>query len=101
MSDDMDSLRRGLAAAHADALRVHDSPGRADRLFADIERIAASVPAAHSLGEEKSVRLAAALKDALRVLRRDEDGREAAKHLQTGFRLLEGGPRAPSPFLDD
>ena len=106
MSDDtietneIEALRRALATANTDALRVGDSPVRADRVYAQIQGIAARLPSLE-LGEEKSVRLAAALQSALRVLRRDEDGREAARHLQAGLRLLEGGSRAPSPFLDD
>jgi hypothetical protein len=36
-----------------------------------------------------------------RVLRRDDDGREAARHLQNALRLVEDRPRRPSPFLDD
>jgi hypothetical protein len=100
MSDKTDALRRDLTAAHAEALRVHDSPVRSDRLYAEIQRIAGTVSDS-DLVEEKKVRLSAALADALRVLRRDEDGREAARHLQTGMRQLETGARPPSPFLDD
>jgi hypothetical protein len=35
------------------------------------------------------------------VLRRDDDGREAARHLQAALRWVEDRPRAPSPFGDD
>jgi hypothetical protein len=81
-------------------MTVHDSPVRADQVQAQIRRILDSLPAT-ALGEEKTVRVTAALESALRVLRRDDDGREAAKHLQTALRLFESKPRAPSPFLDD
>lgn len=100
MSDTTDELRKAIEAAHAEALRVGDSPVRADRLFAQIQAIASRIPAA-SLGEEKSARLTSALESALRVLRRDEDGREAARHLQGARSLLDTGSRPPSPFLDD
>ncbi len=43
----------------------------------------------------------AALADAERVLRRDDDGREVARHPQSAIRLLKQKPRPPSPFLDD
>ena len=100
MSEATEEVRRAITAAHAEALRVGDSPVRADRLFAQIQAIAARIPEA-DLGEEKSARLTSAFESALRVLRRDEDGREAARHLQTALRLFETGSRPPSPFLDD
>jgi hypothetical protein len=100
MSETAEELRRALTAAHTEALRVGDSPVRADRLFAQLQAIAARIPES-DLGEERSARLASALETALRVLRRDEDGREAARHLQSALRLVDGGSRPPSPFLDD
>ena len=100
MDAGLDRLRRALENAHAEALRVHDSPVRADRLYATIQSMAADLPG-DSLGDERTARMAGSLADALRVLRRDEDGREAAKHLQAALRLLESRPRAPNPFLDD
>lgn len=101
MSALIETLRRDLNSAHADALRVHDSPVRADRLLAQIEQIAQQLPT-EALGEERTARISAALADARRVLRREEDGREAAKHLQVAIRqLTEAPPRPPSPFLDD
>ena len=99
-NDDPEAIRRALASAHTDAMRVGDSPVRADRVFAQIQGIADRLPSA-ALGEEKNARLGAALETALRVLRRDEDGREAARHLQSAMRLFESPTRGPSPFLDD
>lgn len=100
MTDSADAIRRELANAHGEALKVGDSPVRADRLAVSIERIRGSVATA-DLGEEREARVSGYIDDALRVLRRDDDGREAARHLQSAMRLFEGGPRRPSPFLDD
>ena len=100
MAGEATKIRGDLTAAHAAALRVHDSPVRADELYKEIERIAGRLPLA-DLGEEKTTRVAAALADAMRVLRRDEDGREAAKHLQSALRFFEPAERKPSPFLED
>lgn len=36
-----------------------------------------------------------------RVLRRNDDGREAARHLHTAIGLLSLQARKPSPFLDE
>jgi hypothetical protein len=95
-----DSIRRSLSAAHAEALRVGDSPLRADRLADTIAALARSV-ATEVDSEDIRARLSAALADAERVLRRDDDGREAARHLQAALRLGEPAPRRESPFLDD
>lgn len=100
MSDDTEATRRAIEAAHAAALTVHDSPVRADQVSARLRQILDALPA-DALGEEKTVRIRSALETALRVLRRDEDGREAARHLQAALRFFESKPRAPSPFLDD
>jgi hypothetical protein len=102
MTEGSDELRRKLSAAHAEALRVHDSPIRADQLAAHIQNLHDGLAAASELTEERRVRIAAALEDALRVLRRDDDGREAARHIQTALGQLGAeGPRRSSPFLDD
>ena len=90
-------LRRELTAAHQEAQRVGDSPIKADRLAETLARILQRV-ATDDLTDETRARLQAALKDAERVLRRDDDGKEAARHLQAAIRLLEDRPRAPSPF---
>jgi hypothetical protein len=97
-----EELRRRLIAAHQEALRVGDSPLRADQLAAKVADLTRAVAAAEVPGDARG-RTLAALADAERVLRRDDDGNEAAKHLQTALRQLEGGgpPRKPSPFLDD
>ncbi len=96
-----DDLRMKLSAAHQEALRVGDSPLRADALADRIPILAAAAEASDVSDEIKS-RVRASLADAERVLRRDDDGREAARHLQTAMSHLPGGrPRAPSPFGDD
>ena len=100
MSDELDATRRAIEAAHAAAMTVHDSPVRADQVQARIRQILDGLPEG-ALGEEKAARVKTALESALRVLRRDEDGREAARHLQTALRFFEARPRSPSPFLDD
>ena len=99
-SDELDRARRAIDAAHTSARNVHDSPVRADQVYAEITRIIGELPA-DALGEEKTARVKSALESALRVLRREEDGREAAKHLQNALRFFETKPRSPSPFLDD
>jgi hypothetical protein len=95
-----EELRGKLSRAEAEALRVGDSPLRADQLALQIDRIVSALPSVQ-LGEESRTRIDAHLRDALRVLRRDDDGREAAKHLQAAGRQLGPAPRRPSPFLDD
>jgi hypothetical protein len=92
-----DELRRKLSAAHTEALAVGDSPLRADRLadrFADLARELD----ASDLTDEARSRARAALADAERALRRDDDGREAARHLQTAIRHTDERPRKPPPF---
>lgn len=97
----IENLRGKLTALHAEALQVGDSPLRADMLAERVARLAREV-AASDAGEELRARLGSALADAERVLRRDDDGREAARHLQTTLALVEPDrPRKPSPFLDD
>jgi hypothetical protein len=95
-----EELRRKLSQAEAEGLRVGDSPLRADQLALRIDRIVTDLPSTE-LGEESRARIEAHLRDALRVLRRDDDGREAARHLQAASRLLGPAPPRPSPFLDD
>lgn len=97
---DLERLRGELGTAQTEALRVHDSPPRADKLYRDLERISRRV-AGSGLGEEQAARVSAALADAMRVLRRDDDGREAAKHLQSALGQFEKREPRPSPFLDD
>lgn len=89
-----------LASAHQEALRVGDSPLRADLLADKLGPLARRLSGLEVADEMKS-RIEAALADAERALRRDDDGREAARHLQSAIRL--GGserPRRPSPFVD-
>ncbi|HEU0077213.1 MAG TPA: hypothetical protein VFQ76_06165 [Longimicrobiaceae bacterium] len=95
-----EELARRLAAAHEEALRVGDSPLRADQLADRVSHLAREVAGADA-PEETRTRVRAALADAERVLRRDDDGREAARHLQAALKLTEQRTRKPSPFLDD
>ena len=95
-----DGLRGELEALHGEALRVGDSPLRADQAADHCAALARRVPDA-AVGEEPRARVAAALADAERVLRRDDDGREAAKHVQRGLSQLAPRESKPSPFLDD
>jgi hypothetical protein len=95
-----DELRSRLEAAHYEALRVHDSPVRADELVGKRYALLAGLDAV-GVAEDTTARLRSALESAVRVLRREEDGREAARHLSTALGLLEPRPRRPSPFLDD
>lgn len=95
-----DDLRARLSAARAEALRVGDSPVRGDRVEAALRGIVDSLPAA-GLAEERRARVLASLESALRVLRRDDDGREAAKHVQAALGQLDPPARRPSPFGDE
>ncbi|HSU12971.1 hypothetical protein [Longimicrobium sp.] len=96
-----DALWMKLSAAHQEALRVGDSPLRADALADRLPALARDVDASPATDEIKA-RIRAELADAERVLRRDDDGREAARHLQTALRHAEGSrPRHPNPFGDD
>jgi hypothetical protein len=98
---DPDTVRRALADAHAEALRVGDSPLRADRLADRVAALGADIAGA-GFDEDVTARIGSSLADAERVLRRDDDGREAARHLQNAIRLAgPAAPRRPSPFLDD
>ena len=96
----MDDLRSKLSAAQQEALRVGDSPLRADALADRLPELARALAASGATDEMKA-RVGAELETAERVLRRDDDGREAARHLQNALRLVEDRPRRPSPFLDD
>ena len=96
----MDDLRAKLSAAHQEALRVGDIPLRADALADRLPALRLDL-AASGATEEMQARVGAELEAVERVLRRDDDGREAARHLQNALRLVEDRPRRPSPFLDD
>ena len=95
-----EELFRQLSTAHAEALRVGDSPLYADQLASRLAGIIRAVGQAE-LGEDTQKRIHDALSTAERVLRRDDDGREAARHIHTAIGLLGPRPRKPSPFLDD
>jgi hypothetical protein len=94
-----DEVQAGLSAAHAEALRVGDSPLRADQLVSKLPAIVRAVDESE-LSEDVQNRIRDALALAERVLRRDDDGREAARHLQSALGLLVPRQRNPSPFLD-
>lgn len=98
MSDS--DLYRQLSTAHAEALRVGDSPLYADQLASKLPGLIRAADGA-ALGEDARRRIRDALSTAERVLRRDDDGREAARHIHTAIGLLGPRPRTPSPFLDD
>lgn len=95
-----DQLYRQLMTAHEEALRVGDSPLRADQLVA---KLPALVRAADQAGLDESTlrRIREEIGTAERVLRRDDDGREAARHLYAATTVLTLPPRKTSPFLDD
>jgi hypothetical protein len=95
-----EDLYRQLSTAHAEALRVGDSPLYADRLASRLPALLRAA-AQGDLGDDTRARIGAALATAERVLRRDDDGREAARHIQAAIDLLGPRPRKPSPFLDD
>jgi len=99
MTDHAD-IRKRLASLHAEALQVGDSPLRADRLADKFAPFLEQLDTA-ALAGDTIARIHAAVGDADRVLRRDDDGREAARHLQGALRLLEDRVRKPSPFFDD
>jgi hypothetical protein len=92
-------LHRTLSSAHAEALRVGDSPLKADQLANRLPAIVRMVNES-DLDEDTGKRVLDALALAERVLRRDDDGREAARHLQSALGLLVPRQRNPSPFLD-
>ena len=93
-------LYRQLSAAHAEALRVGDSPLYADHLASKLAGIIRGLEQA-DLVDDARKRIRDALGTAERVLRRDDDGREAARHIHTALGLLGPRPRKPSPFGDD
>jgi hypothetical protein len=95
-----EEIFRQLSTAHAEALRVGDSPLYADHLASRVAGIIRAVDQS-DLDEDTRKRIHDALDIAERVLRRDDDGREAARHIHTAIGLLGPRPRKPSPFLDD
>lgn len=99
-ADYKEELRRRLNRARTEALKVHDSPPRADQVHKQVQQIVASI-SKDELGDERASRITHVLNDALRVLRRDDDGREAARHLATALSHVGPSPHKPSPFLDD
>lgn len=98
--DRTDDLQGLLQSLHAEALRVGDSPLRADQLASRLPGVVRASEIT-SLPEDVQLRIRDAVTSAERVLRRDDDGREAARHLQSALALLKPRPRKASPFLDD
>ncbi len=93
-----EDLIRRLTTAVAEAKRVGDSPVAADRLAATVAALAKDVAAADATDETRS-RMGAALADAERVLRRDDDGREAARHLESALTVARRvAPTKEWPF---
>jgi hypothetical protein len=97
---EQDDLHARISAAHGEALQVGDSPTRADRLAGKLPELAELLKQA-SVSADLQARIADSLAHAERVLRRDDDGREAARHLQSALHLLVPRRKSPSPFLDD
>ena len=95
----LDDVRRQLEAAVAEARRVGDSPLRADQLADRLAALVESLPGVET-AEDTRNRVLKALQDAERVLRRDDDGHEAARHIQTALRAAEQKASRPSPFFD-
>ena len=95
-----EQLYRQLMAVHADAQKVGDSPQRADQVSAKLPGL---LRLAESAGLDDSTmrRVRDEIAAAERVLRRDDDGREAARHLYAASTVLTLPPRKPSPFVDD
>jgi hypothetical protein len=98
MSSEM--LQRQFAALVAEAHQVGDSPNRADALWAKLPALGRMAEQS-SLPDDVRARIRDAIAAAERTLRRDDDGREAARHLQAAQMLIGMPPRKPSPFLDD
>ncbi len=88
------SLIRALSDAHAEALRVGDSPLRADQLAAKLAKLLASIGEL-DVPPDLRGKLRDAVAGAERSLRRDDDGRQAAVHLKAAIRLTEGSSREP------
>ena len=74
----MDDLRSKLSAAQQEALRVGDSPLRADALADRLPALARDLAASGATDETKA-RVGAELEAAERVLRRDEIGRASCR----------------------
>ncbi len=93
-------LHASLSASHTDALAVGDSPLRADRVAEKLNGASQTLDRS-GLDEGTRDRVRDSIALAERVLRRDDDGREAARHLQAALALLKPRARKPSPFPDD
>jgi hypothetical protein len=98
--DSTDDLQGLLQSLHAEAMHVGDSPLRADALAARLPAVTHTSEYSN-LPEEIQHRIGGFVASAERVLRRDDDGREAARHIQSALALLKPRPRKPSPFLED
>ncbi|HEV2123711.1 MAG TPA: hypothetical protein VGW38_13170 [Chloroflexota bacterium] len=83
-----ESFTRALSAAHAEALRVGDSPLRADQLAAKLAQLLQEL-ARLEVAEDLRERLRGSITKAEQTLRRDDDGAQAARHLKEAKRLGE------------
>ncbi len=83
-----DSFSRALSAAHAEALRVGDSPLRADQLAAKLSSLLQELPQLEAT-EELRERLRGPLARAEQTLRRDDDGKQAARYLKEALHIAE------------
>ncbi len=89
-----ESFTRALGAAHAEALRVGDSPLRADQLAAKLAKLLTELSGL-DVADDLRERLRASIARAEQTLRRDDDGPQAARHLKEATRLTEWGGSAP------
>ena len=96
-----EALQRQLSAAVAEAHQVGDSPTRADQLVARLPALLRALELDAEIPEDARLRIRDAVAAAERTLRRDDDGRDAARHLQGALTLIGLPPRKASPFLDD
>lgn len=94
MSAIPESFSRALSAAHAEALRVRDSPLRADQLAAKLAKLLQELPQL-DLAEDLRERLRGSIALAEQTLRRDDDGTQAARHLKDATRLANPGAGQP------
>lgn len=89
-----ESIARALSAAYAEALRVGDSPLRADQLAVKLAKLQQDIPQLDAADDIRQ-RIQAALSRAEQTLRRDDDGKQAARHLKEAVQLAEAKQEEP------
>lgn len=89
-----ESFARALGAAHAEALRVGDSPLRADQLAVKLAKLQQDLPQLDASDDVRQ-RIQAALTRAEQTLLRDDDGKQAARHLKEAVQLAETKQKEP------